>query len=503
MKTTGMKHQIEGLEFLRGKRNAALLMEQGTGKTWLTLADAERLYEAGIIDAVFILAPKGVHTNWIRREIPEHVSAPHKMYVWRGKPESKKAQKLIEQFFEPWRLTSKPPLLFMAMNIEAIIHKHGFETAMRFVQNQRTLCVVDESTRIKNQKSKRSIKAKEIGQKCIARRILSGTIMPKSPIDLYSQYDFLKPGILRIRSLAAFTVKFAVLMEPEDPEMQAILRNLAGKVKGIPQVVKKDTWGQPMWRNLQLLSDLIAPHSFRKTKAECLDLPPKVYKPLYFELSSKQRQIYSELEQEHSYVHHEGGEEEELLFAPIAARMKRKQVTSGFINVYGEPVLMPPKDNPRMEIFKEVIDGIEEELKACEKQIIVWAMFKQEIEDICKELQSRGISFAKYTGETEQNERERIIDTFQAGGIAVAVANPQAMGIGVTLTAADTAIYYSCSYDNELRLQSEDRCHRIGTKKTVTYIDIIAEDTIDEDILLNLENKDKVSSFVIDRSFEL
>lgn len=500
MKTKPMKHQEEGLAKSAGKRNFAFFMEQGTGKTWLTLADAERLYQADIIDAVLVLAPKGVHTNWVRREVPTHLEVPSITYAWAGKPTTKKAKAAVEKFFEPWRVTTKRrPLMLMSINIDAINFAAGYEMCERFLGEFRVLMVIDESTRIKNSKAARTKKAIKLGTLAVGRRILSGTPVTKAPFDLFAPFTFLKKGLIGHTSLVAFMNEFTVLLQAHDPEMQAIMRGLGGKVHGIPQVVKKDEMGRPLFKNLDKLASLIAPHSFRVRKDECLDLPSKIYKPVFFDLSKSQRDIYSKLELDYQYDHTDDELDvfESMSFAAIAARTKMKQVTSGFINVYGEPALLPPEDNPRMEAFEEQLDSFEDASDE-NSQFIVWAMYDEEIRQICETLEKRGISYRQYVGATSQPERDKAIDDFQAGRFRCFVGNPAAAGIGITLTAAEMAIFYSCSYDNELRQQAEDRCHRIGTKKNVLYIDLIATDTIDEEIMRSLDNKTRIAAQLLD-----
>lgn len=509
MKTQPMKHQIEGLNKANGRRNFGFLAEQGTGKTWMALAHAERYYDAGKIDGILVAAPRGVHTNWVRREIPTHLSVPVQALAWKGKPTSKKAKAELESFMSPWPQTGKAPMKVFSINIDAFNTKDGLHWAQTFLESGRFMFIVDESTRIKNLTAKRTKAVIELGKLAIARLILSGTPMPKSPVDLFAQFEFLKPGgaLLGTNSVRAFTAQYADLLTPDDQEYQAILRNLAGKSRGLPQVVRKDERGLPMFRNLDILATMIEPHVFRVKKEDCLDLPNKVYTPIYFDMTNKQRAIYEELENEYAYHYDdsETGTSEDMEFVPIAARTKMKQVTSGFINVYGDPELLAPEDNPRMEVFKDLTETI---VDTSDDQFIVWAMFDEEIKQICDIMEKLGVNYAVYNGSTPQARREEIIDEFQAGKIRVFIGNPAAAGIGITLTAANKAIYYSCSYDNELRLQSEDRCHRIGSTgsivegregRFVTYYDLICERTIDEDIVRSLSNKTKMAAQVIDR----
>lgn len=493
MKTKPMEHQKIGLIRSEGKRNFAFLMEQGTGKTWTTLADAERCFIGNKIDALAVIAPNGVHTNWVRREIPTHLEVESVSYAWRGNPTSKKAQAELGRLYLRHYAPGTAPLRVFSINIDAVMTKAGEAALTEFLTCYRTMLVVDESTRIKNPKAKRTKKVVELGKLATARRILTGTPITKAPTDLFSQFDFLKPGLLGTTSYAAFVAEHAVLLEPGSPQMQAIMRKLAGKVRGVPQVVATDDNGNKLWKNLDKLSDMIVPHSYRVRKDECLDLPPKVYKVVPFQLEPKQRAVYDKLKEDYHYVH--DSEDMGLMdmkFEAIAARTKLKQVTSGFVNVFGEPQLIDPKENPRMAAFKEVIEDIQ-------GQFIVWAIYEEEINQILAALEEQGLRVVSYYGKTKKEAREKAIDDFQAGLVDVFVGHAAAAGIGLTLTKAETAVYYSCDYDNEKRMQSEDRNHRIGTVNSVLYIDLIAEDTVDEDVHRSLMVKSALADTIIDR----
>jgi SNF2 family DNA or RNA helicase len=488
MKTKPMSQQMSALARLEGKRNFALIMEMGTGKTWTALADAERCYIGNKIDAVLILAPKGVHTNWIRREIPEHLEVESICYEWKGNPTSKKAKAGLDRLYQ--RFDGQAPLRIFAINVDAAITKAGYEAMAEFLRCFRVMMIIDESTRIKNPKAKRSQKIIELGRKAIARRVLTGAPITKSPLDLFNQFEFLKPGLLGTTSYRAFVAEYAHLLHPSDPRMLAIVAK-AGPKAAYAQVVETDPrTGDKLWKNLDKLSEMIAPHSFRIRKVDCLDLPPKVYKRVYFDLSPAQAEVYARLKHQYHYIDFKN--KRNLSFEEIAVLTKLKQVTSGYVNVDGEPQLIEPRENPRMDAFKEIIEDVD-------GQFIVWAMYKEEIRQIVAALKEAGISAVEFHGGIGAEARVKAIDDFQAGRIQAFVGHAQAGGLGVTLTAASLAIYYSCSYDNELRIQSEDRCHRIGTKKSVLYIDIMAEGTIDEEIMHSLDEKTRVAAQVIDR----
>jgi SNF2 family DNA or RNA helicase len=486
MKTKGMSQQTQALRESAGKRNYAFLMEQGTGKTWTTLADAERCFIEDKIEAVLVIAPKGVHSNWVRREIPKHMSAECITFAWRGTPTTKRDKSAYEALYA--KSFQRPTLRVFAINIDAINTESGYDAAENFISCFRTMAVIDESTRIKNPGSKRTKACIKLGRPATCRRILTGAPLTKGPPDLFSQFEFLKPGLLGTTSYRAFVAEFAVLLQPGDPKYIAIMRKTAGR--GNPQIVATDEDGNKVWKNLDKLRALIQPHSFRVRKDECLDLPPKIYQTVNFALEPAQRKIYDRLKEDYNYITHDM---EDRSFEGIAARTKLKQVTSGFIFIDGVATLLESNQasHPRMSLFKDQLQDIE-------GPFIVWAMFEEEINQIMAALKAEGIEAVSYYGKTKSDAREAAIDDFQARKVRAFVGHAAAAGIGLTLNVAETVIYYSCSEDNDLRLQSEDRAHRIGTVKPVVYIDLVAEDTIDEDMVQNRAAKTATADYVID-----
>jgi hypothetical protein len=486
MKTEGMGHQLTYLERSEGKRNFANFSEQGTGKSWMLLADVERAFLAGKIEGLVIFAPKGVHTNWVLREIPKHLGIPSVCFAWSGPVKTKKQKSGLERLNAPASRFESRTLRVLTMNFEAMLQPAARELVETFILQYKSMAVVDESKKIGNPDAKRTKYIIEAGRPAEARRILSGKPLTKAPMDLFSQFDFLKSGLLGTKSYRAFVAEYAVLLDMTNPKNAGILRKMGPK--GVyAQVVENDENGQKKYKNLDKLAEMIKPHMYRVRKDECLDLPPKVYEQRLFQLNDEQRTVYDKLKEELAYHSRQEGE---MSFQAIAARAKMKQVTSGFVNVYGEPELLSPEHNPRMEAFLDVVDDVE-------GQFIVWAIYRYEIDQIVATLKAQGISCVEYHGGVKNDDRELAVDTFQAGGVRAFVCNKAAYA-GLTLTAAHTSIYYSCDYDNDVRGQSEDRCHRIGTTKPVLYVDLIAEDTIDEEIAANLAVKDALADHIID-----
>lgn len=484
MKTRPMEHQAEALRRMNGREFYGLFMEMGTGKTWTFLADAERLFAAGKIDAMLIIAPKGVHTNWVLREIPMHLEVQHTAVAYRSGA-SKRERERMEVLFRRRDPEDPPDLRILAINIDALAHKSGMEFAERFVNsNLRVLTVIDESDTIKNPKAARTKAVARLGQKSAYRRIGTGTPTPNSPVDLFSQMQFLEDGLLGTSSPTAFVAEYAHLLPPDHHLVKHIKQR--ARMLYTPQVVATDRNGSPMWRNLDKLKALIQPHTYRVLKADCLDLPPKVYKNVFFELEPRQRAEYESLEND-MMIEVGGG----VAAFTGSTLMKLQQVTSGFIMVDGVPQLLNSKANPRLAALADTVENIG-------GQFIVWARFTEELRQIAALLRERGVSLVEYRGETSDKDRERAVDDFQSGAVRAFVGQPQSGGVGIPLFAATTVIYYSNDFNLRTRLQSEDRAHRKGTTQSVLYIDIVAENTIDTSIARALQRKQSVSKQIHD-----
>jgi len=489
MKTKPMSQQIEALQRLNGKRNYALLMEMGTGKTWTILADAERAYTAGKIDALLVIAPKGVHTNWILREVPTHLDCSYVAAAYHSGA-NKRQQRQVEKLFTPRQPGEIPPLRILAMNIDAINHKSGRDMAERFLLVTKAMMVIDESDRIKGEKSGRTKAAIELGRKAVARRICSGAPILNAPADIFMQMEFLRPGLLGTSSYRAFVAEYAHLLPPTSNLIKHIREKQAQQGKRFipePQIVAKDSSGRPRWRNLDKLSELLEPHSYRVLKKDCLDLPPKIYTQTLFELTPAQRRIYDTL-QEKLRIELDG---ETLTVKKLAALMKLQQVTAGFVMLEGESRLLQISENPRMDVLREAIGSIH-------GQFIVWARFREELRQIAELMDDLGIPCVEYHGGVSTADREIAVNSFQAGQATAFLGQAQSGGIGLTLTAAEDVIYYSQDFNLGTRLQSEDRCHRIGTKSNVTYNDLCAIDTVDEGITRALQRKEQTASLILD-----
>lgn len=483
MITQGMAHQLEAMRRMENRGVFGLFMEQGTGKTWTLLADAERLYAAGQIDAMLVIAPKGVHTNWIRREIPTHMDVHSICRAWMSG--NKKARAAANDLHNARGDGEPIPLRVLAMNIDAVCTEDGFTFAKKFLISTNAMLIIDESSRIKNPSAVRTQRMMALRPYAKYARIASGTPITNSPVDVFSQMEFLESGLLDTTSYRSFVAEYSELVEAGSPMMIAMQKR--NPRAAYAQVVARNDDGSPRWRNLDKLQKLLQPHTFRVLKKDCLDLPEKIYKNHNFELDITQRRAYDLMAKE-LRMELEDGEIKPI--DALASLVKLQQITSGFIlKENGEPIYVGEK-NTRMAALKELLEDVD-------GQFIIWARFKEELASIHREFELMGISSVEYHGAVSTKDRELAIDAFQNGEARAFIGQPQSGGIGITLTNAETVIYYSNDFNLETRLQSEDRAHRIGTKKNVVYIDLVATETIDEKIAESLQRKIDIAATIL------
>lgn len=493
MKTKGMSHQLAALRRMNGQKYFAMLMDMGSGKSWCCLADAERLYSSGQIDAMLVLAPKGVHTNWVKREIPTHMGDSVIARAWSsGMSKSQRAH--VEEIFQVREEGEQTPLRILTINFDALIRDEGYTFAKRFLIATRAVIVADESSRLKNLKSGRTVAAISLRRLARYARICSGLPVPNSPLDIFAQAEFLEPegGLLGTTSYRAFVAEFAQVLDANHPMMKKMIQK--NPRTAFAQVIARDAvTGSPIYRNLDKLQKLIEPFSFRVLKEDCLDLPPKIYENVYFDLGAPQMRAYKLMEDQYR-IELEGDQSESV--AKLNAYSKLQQITSGFVIQKTGNVIYVSDKNPRLAALIDLNESMS-------GKFIVWATFREELKAIANALRKEGRTVVEYHGGINDKTREEAIDAFQNGAAEVFVAQPKAGGIGLTLTAASNVIYYSNSYNLEDRLQSEDRSHRKGTNHKVTYIDIIATNTIDEDISQALQRKENLASVVLNDSARL
>jgi len=242
------------------------------------------------------------------------------------------------------------------------------------------------------------------------------------------------------------------------------------------------------FQNLSELSEIVKRFSYRVLKEDCLDLPPKNWTKRHIQLSKEQQKVYDEMKK--TALATLNGKVTSTMTV-ITQLMRLQQITCGHF-VADDGTTQEIKNNRITELM-DVLDEIE-------GKAIIWGHWQKDIQNMVSEIEKvHGPgSVVSYYGLTPQDERQDNIRKFQSDPkCRFMVGTPSTGGYGITLTAANTVIYYSNGYDLEKRLQSEDRAHRIGQKKSVTYVDLICEETVDEKIVKALRKKINIASEVL------
>lgn len=473
------EHQRKAFELSADQETYALLMEMGTGKSKVIVDTACYLYAKGRINSVLIIAPKGVHSKWVNHDFPLSVSPAvnWQKAIWRSGDAKSKIQ--CENLFEPGEQLR---VLTMNFDVFSTPKSPGVALAKRFLQSTDCLLVLDESTRIKNPTAARTKTLMKLGDLAKYKRILTGTPITNSVFDLYSQFAFLDHGIFG-QSFISFKHTYAEILDDRDPLMMAIK---ARGARFLPIIVAKDAEGRPKYKNLDKLKKIIEPYSYRVTKSECLDLPPKVYELVEYELEPEQRRLYNSLKEKSRA---ELEDDTVTISHKMILLLRLQQVVSGYVPTdSGElkSLFATPDDNPRIKVLKEILEDID-------GQVIIWARFQEEIRQLEQAFLGDCVT---YYGETKN--REHALELFMTGQVRYFIGNAATGGIGLNLTNASTVIYYSNDFSLENRLQSEDRAHRIGQHNSVVYFDIQATETVDQHVVSALRSKKTLSEMVID-----
>jgi SNF2 family DNA or RNA helicase len=464
-KTKPFAHQLKALEMSWDKKVFAYFMEMGTGKSKVLIDNMSMLYDKGLINGALIIAPKGVYKNWFDSEIPTHM-ADHiekTMVLWESNA-GKSKEKELDTLFK-----SSYDFHILIMNVEALSTKKGKQFAERFLNCHKTLMAIDESTTIKNPGAIRTKTIIGLGKHVLYKRILTGSPVTKSPLDLYTQCWFLDPWLLDQQSYYSFRTRYALTRKI----------NVSGRQVEI--VVG--------YRNLGELSEKLKPFSHRVLKDDCLDLPPKTYMKRTIQLSEEQQKVYKQMK--------------EIALATLNGKlttthnvitqlMRLHQITCGHFK---------SDDGTTQTLKSNRLDELMDVLSEMEGKAVIWAHYRYDIEVIVEAIKKEygDKSVVTYYGDTSTDDRQKAIKLIQdpESSVRFIVGTPQTGGYGITLTGASTMIYYSNGYDLEKRQQSEARIDRIGQTKNMTYIDIIAEGTVDEKIVKALRTKVNIATEVM------
>ena len=457
-------HQLKVWEISKDKKVYGLFMEMGTGKSKVILDSASYLYDNGKINLLLIIAPKGAYRNWELNEIPSHLPS-HVLYrlgVWSSVPKAKEKEAL------EYVMNETEDLKIVLMNVESFSTRRACRWAEKLLMSSASMIVIDESTTIKNPRALRTKALIKLGNMANYKRILTGEPVTRSPLDLYSQCQFLDDTLLGFSSYYSFRNRYA------------IMNNMNLGNRSFKKIVG--------YRQIEELNSMIRLFSYRIKKEECLDLPPKTYQYRYIEMTKEQQRHYKTM-QDLCLAQVKS----DVVTVPnrLSQLVKLHQISCGhLITNDGKTLYL---DNKRISVLMDL-------LEEADNKVIIWACYRADIHAIAEAIKDRhGDTYATYYGDTSSKDRNDILKKFtdKNSDMRFFIGNPATAGYGLNLQVASTVIYYSNSYNLEHRIQSEDRAHRIGQDNKVSYVDIVTLKSVDKMIIDSLKGKKQIAAQVM------
>lgn len=461
-----MPHQKEE-EIFASARARGSWWDPGTGKSRGFLGHLDRLAEMQAIDSVIVLAPKGVHSNWTRHELPKHVSPGSLVaHAWSTDDAGKakhddSARRLLD--------ASERRPSFLAISYDSMMTDAGHDFMRALIKAKpRVLLGADEIQRVKTPGAKRSMRTMALSKKAHFSRAMTASLVDNSPFDAYNPLRVLDPDAwqgIGCSNFAAFKAYFGV--------WEQIQRG----PRSYPKLTK--------YRNERTLQEIIARYGRRIEKAAVLSLPEKRRGRVYSKMEPAQRKVYDELKKQLFTILPDGSMVSCQQAIVLMTRLS--QVAAGYVPDDDERrirFLVDP--NPRVQL---TIDTIED----YPGQKIIFSRFTPDVDALLKELARRGKSAVRYDGLVNDKDRVDALVAMEQGDAEYFVSKPECGGVGLNLTMAETVSYHTIGFSYEGRRQSEDRAHRYGQEKVVSYIDTLAEDSIDEYVMQKLNQKKSVS----------
>lgn len=468
-KTQPYQHQLEAFLAYRDKAAHAHFWDPRTGKSKITIDEAAYNHERGRINGALVLAPNGVHTNWVRNEIPIHCPQRFPLHAFAyssSRATTKSAQASLRD------CVTAPGLSWLTMTYEALTTERGAAAAKEFLSKRDVLYVPDEIHRIKTYTAKRTRYVLASGKLAKMLRGLTGTPVTNSPFDVYCPVLFLDRDFWKqngFGGLTAFKTHFGVWEK--------------GYARGKSHEFQRCV----AYRNLPQLREMLTAISDRVNGDDVLDMPPAVYDKLYVEMTPQQARVYKELRDQ--YVTELSGETVVADLA-ITRLLRLQQIICGYLPAGDDGHMITiPGGNPRLDGLVDRLNDIGD------VQTIIWARFKQDIDQITEAIKAGGGTCVRYDGSVKEHDRTGIVERFQSGKAQFFVGNSQ-MGEGIPLFAARNVVYYSNSFKLLDRIQTEDRPKVKGKVERTGITDIVCAGTVDERLIDALRFKYDVASQV-------
>ncbi len=475
--TKPMSHQLEAFNLSKDKEYFGLFMEMGTGKSKVIVDTICYLFLQNKINAAVILAPSDMYFQWCSIQnsewfihANEWVYNNTEIFQWDGRNTKKEKEEQNKFINLP---TDKLKLL--VINHESVSKRviekknkklKGYLFLDDFIKNHKCITIVDESTAIKNYQSKRTKAILTIGENSEYRRILTGTPITNSLLDIYPQIYFLNPEVLG-KSYTAFKSKHCLYKEIY------VAKNTKRKVIA-------------GYRRGKRIRDKIDSFCYRVLKEDCLDLEPKIYLKREVPLGKEQEKIYNKLREEMFYEL----ENEEIITVDIILTkiLRLQQILCGFVKPDNTEEIYNIKDDNRLNFILSLIEQLYD-------KVIVFCVFKHNAHMLVNNLSKLygKKSTIKFTGDTKnKSELEHEFNTNKEKRFFIATTGHR----GLNLQNCHQTIYYTNHFSVDKRKQSEDRTHRKNQENKCSYFDFYTPDTIEEKIYFSLRKNNDLARLI-------
>lgn len=458
-KNSPMTHQLSGLKKWYPLDYAAIMYEQGLGKTYTSINLSTAWRMTNKIDAVVVICPSSIKLVW-NEELQKHCPIEYQSHTL-----TNTKSKSLENF-----ISNKDDFQWLVVGVEGLSQGNAYDKILSFMVGRRVAIIIDESSRIKTNGKIRTGRCIKLGAMASKRVILSGTALTQGIEDLFPQFKFLDPNILGFNSFYSFRAHFCVMIKME-----------VKKDQYVPKIVG--------YKNENELIESVAHCTQRVEKADVLDIEPKVFMNRHVTMNPTQKKAYADMVEE-LIVSIDGVEYE--VTTVLEKMLRLQQITGGFYPSDDGEKTVPkpiPGKNPKLEELIRALDDIS-------GKVIVWCLFRHEIAMIAERLEKEGIGFVEFHGGRSGDEKEEAVKAFKNDPRKKVFLASRAAAYGLTLTESKDAIYYSQGYSLEEYSQSQDRIHRIGQKGTCTYCHLLCDKTVDVDVIEALNGKKNLADMV-------
>ena len=458
-KNAPMAHQDQALKKFFPLNEAAILFEQGLGKTFTSINLVAAWRMTNNIDSVVVICPSSIKLVW-QEELDKHCPIPTQRHVlMAGK--YKAAEKFIEE---------RDDFQWLMVGVEGLSQGKAIDYVKKFMLGRRCAIIIDESSRIKTPNKTRTDRCVDLGKEAKKRIILSGTAITQGVEDIYTQYKFLNPEILGYDSFYSFRAQYCITTQID-----------VGQDRSVTKIIG--------YQNEDELIETVGPYTMRVEKADALDLPPKTFTNRVVEMNPTQKKMYRDMKDE--LFNEIDGTEYEVTTV-LEQMLRLQQITGGhYPHDDGEKVIPTPipGKNPKVEELMNLMDEISGKL-------IIWCQFRSEIEMVAQALKKAKIQTVQFHGGCDEMEKHFVVHDFRHNKDTKVFLATRAAAYGITLTEASTAVYFSQGYSLEEYAQSQDRIHRIGQDDHCNYIHLVCNKTVDTKIIKALEGKKNLSDLI-------